>query len=801
MAGARDLVARAALLTAAATCSPAAPSTHPTGPLTPGPGAAVARIDVRQLDDRPRLTIVRRSGDPAPALVVAIAGDGGPIANTALAALLEERLEALGQVVESASDGAGLRLVLAAPPTTDALAAVFAAVIAAAARPVSASDRLAAVSARVQQLRGRALDGPTLAPLARCSAELGVLGSEPLPDLRTPSGMEQLEAWRTRTLTVTRTSVAVVGDDGVGDATLAALEDAAGWLPGAAPTAEPAGEDHHGAYLSSALAEGGVRLEVAMRFADAVGAVGAVKRLGGDSPLGHKLRALREPWRVVSLSATALPAGGCVRAALEPIGETGGELTSSAARAAATVRRELELQAARDTDPFVVTGEILGAGDAREAAARAAWWALSAPARGRLAVATALGLSARGKEAAPPDESALDQAYRAAWERAAVRQPEAIAERALAVEQGQGELWVLVASPCALADEGGPDAGVAALGALAVVAASTGDVTVEPWVSPDGIGVLAHGGLERADEPPLLVAERVARAAAAAFTRVPDDPADFAAARSALLDAVGGDLARAHALFAENAAPSHPSWLMPWGEHGRQLARTHLEVTSHWHDLLRRPVRVAVLANASREQADAAAREVDHWLLPDAAPRACGGGEPGPARAGAAVLDDAREPVGTVLLGTVLPPRDAPWAELAAALLDGDDGLLAPELGGRVRSWEARVVGGGGARALLVALRGPRSRLDEATERATAVLARLAARAPAAGELERARTRALERRRDRLRQPVARLEALWRGDQPLPEHPDAAAWTGWLHTHLDPSQLVVVRDGEEDTAP
>src|SRR4051794_37025203 len=61
-------------------------------------GAAVegnpARIELRRLDARPRLTLVTREGDPTPAIAVVVATDQGAGLTTALAAVLESRLRA-----------------------------------------------------------------------------------------------------------------------------------------------------------------------------------------------------------------------------------------------------------------------------------------------------------------------------------------------------------------------------------------------------------------------------------------------------------------------------------------------------------------------------------------------------------------------------------------------------------------------------------------------------------------------------------------------------------------------------------
>ncbi len=64
------------------------------------------------LDARPRLTLVSRDGDPAPALVVSVATDLGSVATTALASVVEARLLAAGFDVDARIDRSAFRVRL-----------------------------------------------------------------------------------------------------------------------------------------------------------------------------------------------------------------------------------------------------------------------------------------------------------------------------------------------------------------------------------------------------------------------------------------------------------------------------------------------------------------------------------------------------------------------------------------------------------------------------------------------------------------------------------------------------------------
>ncbi|HVY46735.1 MAG TPA: hypothetical protein VHB21_12690, partial [Minicystis sp.] len=74
------------------------------GPAVDGAGGAAkelrpalatgGHIDVEALPGKPRLTLVTREGDPVAAAVAAVVTDLGPVATTALAAVVEARVRA-----------------------------------------------------------------------------------------------------------------------------------------------------------------------------------------------------------------------------------------------------------------------------------------------------------------------------------------------------------------------------------------------------------------------------------------------------------------------------------------------------------------------------------------------------------------------------------------------------------------------------------------------------------------------------------------------------------------------------------
>ncbi len=251
--------ALAAVALAACSGEPLAPRATTLGPPTAAlPEGSSGRIEVRRLDARPRLTLVARDGDPAPAVAVVFVTDVGPALTVALAAVVESRLAAAGfePDVRVDRDAFRVRFSIADPARAPAL---FAAVAGAVARPIApGGPEIALATQRLQSLKRNPLDAPELAAAAACTGALGIAPGEPLPDLATEPGARALEGARRAALHAGNAAVAVVGPAAFGAAVARALERSEGWPPpapaGASPT-WPAG-DAAGVYTATAHDEG-----------------------------------------------------------------------------------------------------------------------------------------------------------------------------------------------------------------------------------------------------------------------------------------------------------------------------------------------------------------------------------------------------------------------------------------------------------------------------------------------------------------------------------------------------------------
>jgi hypothetical protein len=785
------------MMVSVAACGPKARTvadSHPT--LATSPADSLARIETRQLEARPRLTLIARGGDPHAVLALAVVTGDDPFASVALAALLEHRMRAAGFDAEASAHRGSLRLTMAAADADKAEEAVDALRSAFATSVAAGDPALELAGRRIAALKRHPLDDVALVPLAACSGQLGVVGNASPPKLTGTGGASRLDGWRRTMLLAGRSSLAAVGEDSVIRSAADALAAGSAWPRGAATAWPWPAADNHGSYRSSAIAEGEHRLELGIHLADARHAQSAVRRAAAHSPLSAKLATIAPAWQLLRASASAMPVGGCVRLTLAPSVEAAAEpseFAASARRAVSLVARELTLEASRDRGAFDVAGSILEAGDASVAAARAAWWALTTPTEKPLRIASALGVSALGRDTR--DDDPLGAAYRAAMQaRPTESATDPLLESRTRLEQGQGSLWLLVGSPCAIRQEGGWDAGRAALGAmLAASNASPLDgVTIEPWVGPDGVGIVAHAAVRSADEKPDALARRVAEAAARALT-APGNHASFARAQQGVLAALRGPRHRLAVHAAKRLAPERLSWLLPFGEEPRQAAATLGSVGDAWRSLLRSPLRLAVLANATEAQASTATKVIDGWLPVEAKHAPCQDA------AGAPALQPGRQELAgdsapfAAAVAARLPASALPAARLAEAVLSLDDGPLAKALDGKTHRWSVKLIGGSVMGALIVELRAPDTTLRAAESAAAAALSALGKTDLSPALVDQARAKLEREQLRRRRDPRERLVDLWLGrDDAAGPSLDGAALRAALAPHVKASRLVIV---------
>ncbi len=781
--------ARAVVLAASVAALGCGAGPHVAPSSSPSRGLSGARSTG---DGRPPLDVVLREGDGLGALSVAVTTDGiatdrGALAGVALAALVEARLAARGIETTVAGGWNGWRLRALVGSVAEATRVIDGARAALLAPVVADEPALSAVARKATALARRPLPDRALADAARCTGDAYGTGSD------APPTTAELESWRLAAHGLGRIAFAAAGEAWLADAAARALAMAPAW-PRAAPilsSAWAAPDTRAVVYdASGEIALGSARVIVIARTAAPERAVGAAPPLGDPrGPLATRLAALEAPAEVRSVVATSHGDGGCLAATIDLDARVlGSDAPARIATVAALARQEIAVDIAEASAPSDLGRSLATrAADPRDAAERAAWWSLAgrygAGSEDGVHVTITVGVAA-GRESGDTSMSASADAIRSEIDRASLAWHAPVVEARTRVERGQGETWVLLASTCGTLAETSGDAGV---GAAVATAASTlaaagggGDVSVEPFVAVDGIGVLVHGPA-RTGESPDAYARRLADVAARSFAADPLPAGPLARARTALLAHSAGIDERAIGVLAAAVSPGHPSWVDATGT-AFALSSTSDETVSMKATAIREgPLRVAVLANVDAAQAGAAARAVDRWIArrPGEA-RTCPvtPSTPGP-RAGTYAVDVPPGASSEALIAVPVAAGDDETSTAAvwvAAALDGPDGLLAHALAGSgdgpqaplARRWSATVLGLPRAPTLVVRVEAADPSLDAAVAQTRALLDRV--RQGAIDEADRNRVVVTFTRARAIGDldPRARAIALWRGKTASP---------------------------------
>lgn len=701
----------------------------------PGPSAPHALPDdeVHVAPDRPPLALVPREGDPAPGFAVAISTEGlAPNqpgeATIALATLLEERLREAWPGVEAR---AGMDSVLVRGLIGDReIGALVAAVDHALRAPTQPTER-PAVKRRLAALAKRPLPDPELRAVAECRGDAYASAPAGATDL-------DVEPIRSAAATLGRVAFALVGPTAPTKTAADAVSHLEPWSVGApvAPPTPPVTSRAEWVEAPGLAAARSARAYVVTRTKDPGRAVAAARALGAPgSALIARMGVLDGAPRVDDVTGTTALSGGCVGVTLDfgPIDVTAPATAPRLATAVALAAQEVQaaLEPAGNTR---AAGRALArqAADPREAAERAAWWALTSTppvvvVPRREAPPRAFVVHAPGKDkATPPD---VEAAFGAALDRAVSQLEKPAVQSRTRVERGQAELWMLFASPCGTAAEVSNDAGLSAAFARSASEAlrvGSTEVVVEPWATPDAVGLLAHAPA-LAGEAPAAHARRVADVVARALVAEPVDERAAARVRAGLRAKVGDPRPRALFALAESLSPGHPSWIFPDGSPDTLAKVSIASLGTRAAALREGPLRAAVLANVDDAQADVAVRTADRWVTrrPEGA-RAC----PVPnaanvPRPGMYVVDAPGIYEAYLAFPVANDARDAA-AWLAEALSEGG-GLLATSVvgAGLARSATARVVGGPFAQALVIHVAATEASLDGAVAQVRALLERV----------------------------------------------------------------------------
>lgn len=824
-------------------------------------------IKVFESPDKPRLTTVERTGDPAAAIAAAVVTDSDTDSAVALSSLVAYRLKKAGiRGVDTQADRLGYRvraLVSTATDTPTLLAAFRTALL----TPVSADPLMQQhVAQALARAKRKALPASQLDAVAACTGQLGNVPGKKPPNMTGAPGAKLLEQWRATFHGTNRVAIAAVGNTTLASDVRNVLQSQAPW-PTAAPLDDPWPDtDTVAAFPLIGSSSRAPQLTIAMRLAPSSAASYIAEQLlssnAAEPSLDTTLSAASS-WKLARAQGTVRPRGGCVAVTLlRDESRQNADLAQDAARAAAHVIADVQSRLnPAYLDSSVGSQRVLATEDPRIAAELAAWWSMASqlepgPMRTSVVLAVPNQTGAHGstatdsaqtlEKAALATESALEQALPAMIGATKTRQ----IQSAATVETGQGKFWLLLASPCGTTAETEADAGYTALSVLASVyaAAAKTNVALEPWVSQDGVGVIAHSTPNPGESPEAL-ARRVAGAAALALLGPAAEPPFITTAKNrvlSLLDTPARTPASAQAKLAVALAPEHPAWIAPFGLYKPVMAADTKNVQLRHATIAQGPLSIAVVANDTEKQAQTAINAVDHWIIQrNSTPPRCPAvvtptsnqAEPNTGREKATpaktanstsetplsisaktsantatsqrnnsvtVIDKGAPPHAIVGLAINRPTElDIAALELTAELLQGPQSLLTQALAQLPGPVSVRVTTQGQHHitAMSIEFHCAPSLIDKAVEKTLQVLQNMQRGATTTLQWQQASDKWTTKRLTSTLDPRQRLVQLWRQNthqtKQIKPAPSQTVWSNWASRQLRSDRTVVIRVNPE----
>jgi len=534
----------------------------------------------------------------------------------------------------------------------------------------------------------------------------------------------QIERWRSAVASPDTVAFAVVGPVSVTHSVVSAMAQTPRWKsPGEIPRADMSNHATSSlvAYPSGAPDDPKTMAHIAIQASDEAQAIAiAAAMRDPNGPLAMHLRSINPPWALDDATAGKGFHQGCIalRFTQAPRSTEPGQsqdLARDVGAVLALVDRDTRLlqathlataqpkQCLSGTDEKCILHVSDTPETAIEVAERAAWQTIASnlphvavPSASRPSVAIAVG-GRKHQDALSEDRwfrqfehDVADYLHNAHNESS----PPNLTVRSR-VEEGQPEAWVLVASECAAANETAADSGLSALVAYAAAHGTQGaqedsayadgsdaaasappgvtppPIVIEPWVAPDGVGLLAHGA-RLPHESPEAHAARISMHAARFLNPKMLSPRALTRARSQNAFYINQPFVEPLTILANARAPAWPSALMPTGLRDGLKSVSDAAVLARAHALAAGPIRMAILANHGASQVESARATVARWLQRSATQR--------PTTATACTPSEA-SPLGTVRPGMystqeLLSAGPGPTHSPSLAQFGGRDGTV-----------------------------------------------------------------------------------------------------------------------------
>jgi hypothetical protein len=371
------------------------------------------------------------------------------------------------------------------------------------------------------------------------------------------------------------------------------------------------------------------------------------------------------------------------------------------------------------------------------------------------------------------------------------------------IEAGQGKMYALLASPCVPALESKRLVGSSALFLSAMAKRYTGfdGVTLQPWISPEGAGLVASTGKLQADETTYAQAERLGRALARAATSLPPNNDVFWQYRATSLGRSGPGPRPALWQALQALAPEHPGLVAPEGVYSTIEGIEPLELRERQRQWQTQELRLALLLSDTISAADRISKAIARWgVPPQRNTNGCPIAQVESALSGTTQVeaDTASTGDAAVTMSIRLPSGDglsSIYAYFLLRLLTAPTGLF--EKLGRdtplTAQFDATIVGGTKRRGLLVAVGTPADKADTVVEALKKLFVDLGnGSAPATLDYAELEAWYREREDGQRSDPRQRLVELWTHASSAPVTSEVSFRT-YLRRAFTEGEMMVVR--------
>ncbi|HEY5955185.1 MAG TPA: hypothetical protein VIV60_01480 [Polyangiaceae bacterium] len=745
-----------------------------------------------EIDGKPRFVSLNREGDPYGALALVLASGDMTDASPHLAALLSARLSAHRTRIEVLARLTGVSLI-ATVNDTRTIANVVGELNAALSMPVS-NGELDSLRYRHEVMR---FTQSYVNERQKCG---NVSNSDAARRDRSTAEMESL---RSAVYSSTSASWGLVGERSVLEAAELAIRSLPSWPRKDTVSREGPSGDH---VVFSTSSKQDARLRITWRLPTYAMALAAEREIAAPSAtLAQSLDAMPSSMHVECVRALPLTSGSELELSIRPQTQATSVTIEELVTAARVAVNELGLFNSSSADELALLATVEQP-NSKWAAETAAWLSLSntnSTSSDRFDVDIQLGSDL--------SKSSLVLAHQRTLADTLRRAPASNSLPTVRVaEEGQGSVSALIASPCAAWSEPIRSVGATAL-SIRVLAAKKHDfmgIDLEPWITPEGIGLIGRARRTSPTETSEHLATRLGDTLGRALTAWQLDSSEVWSIRHDALLRLGASPRPALWQAIGTIAGHSPALVLPDGTFASIQGVSQSELSERRLRLLHMPLRLAVIENSRVIPADAEASQGNavraalwRWLAPyrnevEQCPAvADSSSESGESRIDARQLDPDDAAITVAALLPVSDARDEAHAAVLLSVLAGQNGWLVTRLRemnvpGTV---DARIVGGSRRRGIVLVVGTTAPSVDAAVRIVRSSIQNLGTGTlddPVS--IERSIRTFVQSNQTRRVDPRARLEDVWLG-RDHERRIDARSFGEYLKRAFLPCHLYIVR--------